>query len=117
MADFYGTMKKVQDNVSVTENGMTGYKTTYHPLLDMNFKISSYRHSTDEQIRQDIDKILAEQEDAKYLLKFLSHNQRHENVYKNGPGNKYKNLHSLNNARDCLLIAISLDSRQSILHF
>ena len=71
MADFYGTMKKVQDNVSVTENGMTGYKTTYHPLLDMNFKISSYRHSTDEQIRQDIDKILAEQEDAKYLLKFL----------------------------------------------
>jgi len=71
MADFYGTMKKVQDNVSVTENGMTGYKTTYHPLLDMNFKISSYRHSTDEQIRQDIDKILAESEDAKYLLKFL----------------------------------------------
>jgi len=71
MADFYGTMQKVQDNVSITENGMTGYKTTYHPLLDMNFKISSYRHLTNQDICNDIDKILAEQGDAKYLLKFL----------------------------------------------
>ena len=69
--DFYGTMKKVQNNVSVTENGMTGYKTTFHPLLDMNFKISSYRHLRDEDICKDIDKIVAEAEDAQYLLKFL----------------------------------------------
>ena len=43
MSNFYDTMQKVQTNVSVTENGMVGYKTTYHPLLDMNFKVSSYR--------------------------------------------------------------------------
>ena len=69
--DFYGTMKKVQNNVSVTENGMTGYKTTFHPLLDMNFKISSYRHLKDEDICKDINKIVTEAEDAQYLLKFL----------------------------------------------
>ena len=69
--DFYGTMKKVQNNVSVTENGMQGYKTTFHPLLDMNFKISSYRHLKDEDICNDIDKIVTEAEDAQYLLKFL----------------------------------------------
>ena len=69
--DFYGTMKKVQNNVSVTENGMQGYKTTFHPLLDMNFKISSYRHLKDEDICNDIDKIVTETEDSQYLLKFL----------------------------------------------
>ncbi len=71
MADFYGTMQKVQDNVSITENGMSGYKTTYHPLLDMNFKVTSYRNLTNKDICNDIDKILAEKDDAKYLLKFL----------------------------------------------
>lgn len=69
--DFYKTMQKVQDNVSRTENGMVGYKTTYHPLLDMNFKLTSYRKLTDEDIRKDIDGILAEGNDVKYLLKFL----------------------------------------------
>lgn len=71
MANFYDTMKKVQSNVSVTENGMQGYKTTYHPLLDMNFKVTSYRKLTNEQICKDVDTIIAEQGDAKYLLKFL----------------------------------------------
>ena len=69
--DFYGTMKKVQNNVSVTENGMEGYKTTFHPLLDMNFKITSYRNTDERTITSDIDKIVKEAEDAQYLLKFL----------------------------------------------
>ncbi len=69
--DFYGTMKKVQNNVSITENGMEGYKTTFHPLLDMNFKVTSYRKLTDADICKDIDLVLAEQGDARYLLKFL----------------------------------------------
>ena len=71
MANFYDTMKKVQNNVSVTENGMEGYKTTYHPLLDLNFKVTSYRKLTNEQICKDVDSIIAEQGDARYLLKFL----------------------------------------------
>ena len=69
--DFYGTMQKVQNNVSVTENGMEGYKTTFHPLLDMNFKVTSYRKLTDRDICNDIDQIISQAEDAQYLLKFL----------------------------------------------
>lgn len=37
-------------NVSVTENGALGYKTTNHPLLDMNFKVTSYRKRSDDEI-------------------------------------------------------------------
>ena len=44
---FYSKMNETVNNVSVTENGMVGYKTTYHPLLDMNFKIASYRSKSD----------------------------------------------------------------------
>lgn len=69
--DFYVTMQKVQNNVSVTENGMEGYKTTFHPLLDMNFKVTSYRKLTDRDICNDIDQIISQAEDAQYLLKFL----------------------------------------------
>ena len=68
--DFYDALEKVTDNVSVTENGMVGYKTTYHPLLDMNFKVSSYRHCSDEQIKEDLKKVLASEDNA-YILKFL----------------------------------------------
>lgn len=67
---FYSKMKQTVDNVSVTENGMTGYKTTYHPLLDMNFKISSYRSLDEKEIVKDFLKIL-NSEDAKYALRFL----------------------------------------------
>ena len=68
--NFYETMNKVNSNVSVTENGMEGYKTTFHPLLDVNFKVASYRKRTDAEICRDMDTVIAS-EDFKYLLKFL----------------------------------------------
>lgn len=37
-------------NVSVTENGAVGYKTTGKNLLDMNFKVSSMRQMNEKQI-------------------------------------------------------------------
>jgi hypothetical protein len=40
-------------NISVTENGAIGYRTTGKSLLDMNFKTSSYRGSTVETILHD----------------------------------------------------------------
>ena len=67
---FYGKMAETANNVSITENGMRGYKTTYHPLLDVNFALSSYRHENDDKIREDITKIIAS-EDATYILKYL----------------------------------------------
>lgn len=37
-------------NVSVTENGATGYKTTGKELLDINFAVSSMRNMNEQQI-------------------------------------------------------------------
>ena len=68
--NFYDALKQNQSNISVTENGMRGFKTTYHPLLDMNFKVSSYRHCTDKEIRDDVAKVMTSG-DAEYILKFL----------------------------------------------
>ena len=70
MTNFYDAIKQTQRNVSVTENGNVGYKTTYHPLLDFNFKVSSYRHETDEAVKRDIKEII-KSNDAQYLLKYL----------------------------------------------
>ena len=61
MENFYDKVKSTQDNVSVSENGMVGYKTTNHALLDFNFKVASYRGSLDEAMR-DFDKVLQEKD-------------------------------------------------------
>lgn len=58
-----------QLNTSVTENGAKGYKTTKKPLLDMNFKVTSYRNYTDEGIIRDFMK--AYEEDKIHALKWL----------------------------------------------
>lgn len=68
--NFYEAMNQTQTNASVTENGMTGYKTTYHPLVDMNFKLASYRQLTDTDIVKDFKSVLASA-DAEYALKYL----------------------------------------------
>ena len=41
---------QVQPNLSVTENGAIGYKTTGHELLDLNFRLSSLRDCFDHDI-------------------------------------------------------------------
>lgn len=56
-------------NVSVTENGAVGYKTTGKPLLDMNFKISSYRNMTETEIVDDFKRCFLQ--DNVLALQFL----------------------------------------------
>ena len=68
MSDFYSKLSQTQDNVSVTENGMAGYKTTNHSLVDFNFKVSSYRTNTAAS-ETDFTKVLNEKE--AYVLKYL----------------------------------------------
>lgn len=52
-------------NYSHTENGALGYRTTQHGILDMNFKVASYRSMDESQIVNDFmksffeDKVLA----------------------------------------------------------
>lgn len=60
---------KEELNVSVTENGAVGYATTGKNLLDMNFKISSYRNKSDQEIIVDFKK--AWYEDKELAIKFL----------------------------------------------
>ena len=58
-----------QLNTSVTENGAIGYKTTKKPLLDMNFRVSSYRNLSDSDIINDFKK--SYEEDKIHTLKWL----------------------------------------------
>ena len=60
---------KEELNTSITENGAVGYATTGKNLLDMNFKISSYRNKSDQEIIVDFKK--AWYEDKELALKFL----------------------------------------------
>lgn len=43
-------------NVSTTENGALGYKTTGKALLDFNFKVASYRNMSEDKIIADFKK-------------------------------------------------------------
>lgn len=54
---------------STTENGAIGYSTTQNPLLDMNYKIPSYRSSSEETIVDDF--IMAFHHDKVLSLKWL----------------------------------------------
>lgn len=56
-------------NRSVTENGATGYKTTRHPLVDLNFMVSSLRNRDEEFIVKEFMK--AYYESPKYAVKWL----------------------------------------------
>lgn len=47
-------------NESLTENGMLGYATTGKKLLDMHFKVSSYRGKTNDEITTDYLEVLNE---------------------------------------------------------
>lgn len=50
--DFMSAMKNTLDDRKVfTENGAIGYATTGHELLDLNFKISSLRNRTENEIK------------------------------------------------------------------
>jgi hypothetical protein len=55
-------------NVSITENGAKGHATTKHALLDMNFKVTSYRNDKSTLI-DDFKK--AYNEDPQLALKWL----------------------------------------------
>lgn len=56
-------------NRSVTENGAVGFKTTQHPLVDLNFMVSSLRWYSEEMIVKEFVK--AYYESPKYAVKWL----------------------------------------------
>lgn len=60
---------KQYNNRAVTENGAVVYRTTTHPLLDMNFKVSSFRNWKEADITQLFVK--AYYEDSVHAVKWL----------------------------------------------
>lgn len=69
MKNIITELKNQKSNESYTENGMRGYKSTYHPLADMNFRLPSYREDK-KKLLDDLEKVI-KSEDSKYLLKYL----------------------------------------------
>jgi hypothetical protein len=61
--------KSLSKTIQQTENGANGFSTSGNPILDMNFKISSYRSMTDQQIVSDFYAALAH--DPVTAVKFL----------------------------------------------
>ncbi len=57
------------ENTSITENGALGYKTSNYALLDLNYAVSSLRHSNEEEIMLLFDNAFFE--NREYALKWL----------------------------------------------
>ena len=60
---FMNAMKETMDNefnVSITENGAVGYRTTGRALLDLNFAVASLRRASEAEIVQKFIKAFAE---------------------------------------------------------
>lgn len=51
--NFMDVLENSLSNSSYTENGARGYASTGHALLDMNFKVPSYRSANEEKIFDD----------------------------------------------------------------
>lgn len=51
--NFMNALENSLSNSSYTENGARGYASTGHALLDMNFKVPSYRSADEEKIFDD----------------------------------------------------------------
>lgn len=68
--NFYDWVKKITgERTMETENGAVMYKTCGNALVDMNFKVGSYRHCTEEEILRDFDQAYAE--DPTLALKWV----------------------------------------------
>lgn len=70
MEKFLNGMKtELDEEISFTENGATGFTTSGKELLDMNFKLSSYRNKNAKEIEKDFAKTYYA--DPKLAMKFL----------------------------------------------
>ncbi len=70
---FMDNLKKIlgEDfNVSITENGAVGYRTTGKELLDINFSVSSLRNQTEEMITERFNKAFFENKALAVLWAF-----------------------------------------------
>lgn len=72
--NFINALNKTTSNISYTENGMQGYKTTGNPYLDFLYKVSSFRSLGDLELNGECHAFITEvfrTHREKYLLKFI----------------------------------------------
>ena len=55
-----GISNELNDNLTFTENGALAYETSGSKLVDMNFKLSSYRNLEEAEIESDFARVYAE---------------------------------------------------------
>ena len=63
-------------NVSTTENGALGYKTTKSALVDFNFKVSSYRNRSPKTIIREFKEVWGENKELAYKYLFFARDIR-----------------------------------------
>ena len=72
--NFIEGLTNTTDNISYTENGMQGYKSTNNPYLDFLYKVSSFRGKDEDELKKitlDFIASIMNNENKKYLLKFI----------------------------------------------
>ena len=72
--EFIDALKSTTGNVSYTENGMQGYKTSGNAYTDFLYKVTSFRNKDDLDTREeclDFISSFENSQDKKYLLKFI----------------------------------------------
>jgi len=60
---------ELNDRFTLTENRALAYETSGHQLLDMNFKLTSYRNLDESEIENDFAKVYAE--NPRLAVKFM----------------------------------------------
>lgn len=80
MTSFYDQLQKTicdgPSNVSITENGAVGYKTSGKKLLDLNFAVSSLRSVPDSDIERKFAEALGEDFNTAVVWLFFSRDVR-----------------------------------------
>lgn len=71
MNNFYNLLNNTQNNVSITENGAVGYKTTGKELTDLFFQVSSLRNMPDKTVKTKFANLFNSGEP--YSLKLLAY--------------------------------------------
>lgn len=78
--DFLSRLEKTltndSANVSITENGAVGYKTTGRKLLDLNFAVSSLRNKSEAEIQNMFESALAQDVDTAIVWLFFARDVR-----------------------------------------
>ena len=70
--NFTEALNNTTNNISYTENGMQGYKTTNNPYLDFLYKVSSLRNKDGNELALEVFNFIENIEQNKeYLLKFI----------------------------------------------